>query len=115
MAYGNWDDCLNEYQNFTIYSRFEVHAQSMIDLIPHIRHLPQFADVIPVTSHATLCLKLSIIRTEICIWGEQDRKYSVSLYDYSIGAYGKSSDEIIVDGESIIPTLVEYLEKLKKL
>jgi hypothetical protein len=108
MAYGNWDALLKEYQEIYLPSRYGQHAQSMIDLIPELRQRPAFAEVIPFSSHATLCLKLPSNRTLICLWGEDDGNYRIYLDHHEAGI----SDEKVVAPSEVLRTLQDYLRKI---
>lgn len=108
MAYGNWDDLLKEYQEIYLPSRYAQHARRMIDLIPHLRRHPAFAEVIPFSSLATLCLKLPSSRIVVCLWGEDDGTYQIYLNHHEAG----TSDEKVVAASEVIATLQDYLRKI---
>lgn len=108
MAFGNWDDVYNVYKNLYPGTKYDVHAKEMMSLIPRIRQHPSFTEVLLGTSHATLFLELPTMDTSVRIWGEQKGEYSVYLSHSDKG----DTDDVKVNSDEIIPTLVKYLDRI---
>jgi hypothetical protein len=95
MAYGNWDDIIEQYNwlisdvgnpKNNLHKQFSTNAHAMLELIPQIRGLPEFSDVISITSHFTLFVTFADKHTGLYIMYEyEEDQYRVHFYQGDIG------------------------------
>ena len=109
MAFGDWDDVIRVYKETYLNSKYHLHARAMLDLIPQIRTLPSFADVLPSTSHGTLLLEFHVSGTSLNVWYERSETYRVYLLHPDDTETGKR----LVPANELIAVLEEYLQKIK--
>jgi hypothetical protein len=115
MAFGDWDEVIKVYEEVygaPKYSkhRYAEHITNMRRLVPQLKAHPDFQDVLPGTSHATLFMQLPQKRTTLNVWYNRRGVYTVYLNHPEQGDY----DELVVETEDIIPTLQVYLQKMRR-
>ena len=117
MVYGSWDHVVRMYRevccHHEIDEQYIVHAEAMLKLIPQIKAEPTFAQVVPFTSHITLCITLPEKRdAHLRIWYDLLDQYRIQMCDSSAGI---TFDQAQVGADDILPQLKIYLDRLGEL
>lgn len=109
MAYGNWDDIQNELRLVpAAHTPWSKHAALLLELIPDLRQQSWMRDIIPVTSHLELQLRVPNAKTWVHVWGEEDGAFTVRLTDPVLG----EAAEARVARQEVLKTIHQYLQKI---
>ncbi len=80
MPIEEWNQITVRYQEEYLYSRYAENARGILDLIPRIKDDPLFAEVVPFTSLAALCLEVPDNKSRIVVWYENhSEEYTISI------------------------------------
>lgn len=110
MAYGSWDEVIQEYQDHYLKTKYHEHALGMLELVPQLREQPNLTNLVPGTSHGTFFLKIPGKETQVHVWCESAGKlYTIYLCNVFLN---KGSLEITVDSDRVIATIQDYVHKV---
>jgi len=107
MILKTWDDVIKIYTEYSK-SQFKDNINQMLALVSELKSHPEFIHIKPMTSHAALILKLPNKEKDLCVWAEEVDKFLVYYYRWNQG----NTEEIMVDKDLILPTLIDYLHRM---
>lgn len=110
MAFGNWDEVIEEYEQVYLNSRYAEHAKRILELIPSIRGDDSFKSVLPGISLGNLTLGIEGKETRIYVWFEEtDQQYRVYFLDVG----GQVTQMTTVQENKLLSTLREYIAEVR--
>jgi hypothetical protein len=106
--HGKWDTTIKFYEQNQGNPKFGLQARTMLEVIPIIRSSPEFKDVLGCASHAVLLMSMPCKISYLNVWAEDENTFLVYIEHPKKDMVG-----VYVTRKELMPTLMEYLQKLE--